>query len=64
MSHRFKLNQHVRMTLLAARDAHLFKGDLWEVVRLMPADQTGEPFYRVRCNGVERAAGEHSLQPA
>lgn len=64
MPHKFKLKQPVRMVRQGTIDARLFRGDVWEVVRLMPSDVTGEPAYRISANGVERAAREDELQPA
>jgi hypothetical protein len=63
MPHKFKLGQIVR---LQASFAALRSGsaDIYEVIRLMPADQSGEYSYRVKSAGAERAARESELRLA
>jgi hypothetical protein len=63
MSHKFKVGQRV------CRPRHGHPGDdgageVFEVLRLMPEDQTGEPSYRIRTQGGERAIRESDLVAA
>ena len=62
MAHKFKLRQRVRLTRSAyinnATDAGAY-----EVVRLMPEDQTGEPSYRIKSQMNERAVRESEIAP-
>lgn len=63
MSHKFKVGQRV------CRPQHGLPGDggageVFEVLRLMPEDQTGEPGYRIRTQGGERAVRESDLVAA
>ncbi|MCJ2073156.1 hypothetical protein MKK75_30970 [Methylobacterium sp. J-030] len=63
MSHKFKIGQRVcrpQLGLPGDRGA----GEVFEVLRLMPEDQTGEPSYRVRTQGGERAVRESDLVAA
>ena len=65
MSHKFKVGQRVRQFKIGYADAKSAMGDLFEVVRLMPEDRTGEPSYRVRSPAGERVMreGELTLAP-
>ncbi|MGU3664623.1 hypothetical protein ACLBX9_10605 [Methylobacterium sp. A49B] len=63
MSHKFKVGQRVcrpRTGLPEDKGA----GEVFEVLRLMPEDQTGEPSYRIRTQGGERAIREGDLVAA
>ncbi|MCJ2016390.1 MULTISPECIES: hypothetical protein [unclassified Methylobacterium] len=63
MSHKFKIGERVcrpRLGLPGDQGA----GEVFEVLRLMPADQTGEPSYRIRTQGGERAIRESDLVAA
>jgi hypothetical protein len=63
MSHKFKVGQRVcrpRIGLPGEKGA----GEVFEVLRLMPEDQTGEPSYRIRTQGGERAIRESDLVAA
>lgn len=62
MEHKFKLRQHVRLVRQGGGGAQ--RADVWEIVRLMPSDATGEPSYRILAHGVQRAAREADLQIA
>ncbi len=62
MSHRFKIRQMVRMNHPSTADARTVAGGVYEVVRLMPADQTGEVSYRIRSGTVERAVRESEIK--
>lgn len=60
MSHKFKVGQHVRQSLVGYRGKVPDSG-LFEVVRLMPEDRSGEPSYRVKSALGERAVREGEL---
>jgi hypothetical protein len=61
MSHKFEVRQRVRLSR-AAFVKGLSNGDgVYEVVRLLPADQTGEPSYRIKSSEGERAVLEHHI---
>ena len=62
MSHKFKVGQNVRQsgTTYTGNKGSVIDG-LFEVVRLMPDDQSGEPCYRIRSAACERAAREGEL---
>ena len=61
MSHKFKVGQHVRQSISGYVYAKSVAGGLFEVVRLMPDDRTGEPSYRVKSAAGERAVREGEL---
>ena len=63
MSHRYKLRQPVRLTWPGFADGRTGVSGTYEVVRLMPADQTGEVSYRIRESGgvAERAVRESEI---
>ncbi|MGU3543793.1 hypothetical protein [Methylobacterium sp. A52T] len=63
MSHKFKVGERV------CRPRPGIPGDtgeaeVFEILRLMPADQTGEPSYRIRTKTGERAIREGDLVAA
>jgi hypothetical protein len=62
MAHKFKLRQRVRLTKSAYINNTTDAG-AYEVVRLMPADQTGEPSYRIKSHMNERAVRESEIAP-
>ena len=64
MPHKFKVGQSVRQvgTTYAGNKTSVVDG-LFEVVRLMPDDRSGEPCYRIKSTGSERAAREGELTP-
>jgi hypothetical protein len=62
MTHKFKMNQMVRLNTPGFTDARTSSVGLYEVIRLMPADQTGEYSYRIKSTTSERAARESELQ--
>ncbi len=62
MSHKFKVRQMVRLVRSPVSDGRVPDGGLYEVVRLMPADQTGEVSYRIRSGGTERAVRESEIR--
>ncbi len=61
MSHKYKVHQIVRLRRLGFSDGRTDSGSTYEVIRLMPADQTGEPAYRIRSGTVERAVREGEI---
>lgn len=64
MPHKFKVGQRVKRTRPAFADDKAGFGDVSEIVRLMPADQTGEVSYRIRSGFAERAVREDEIIPA
>jgi hypothetical protein len=63
MSHKYELRQLVRMAHPNFSDAQS-KG-IYEVTRLMPADQSGELSYRIKSSGAaERAVREDQITAA
>lgn len=62
MSHKFKVRQNVRMTNQGYSDSRATGSSVYEVVRLMPADQTGELSYRIKSGTVERAVRESEIR--
>ena len=64
MAHKFKLRQRVRLTRQGFSDARSSGGGVYEVVRLLPADQTGVPAYRIKSADGERAVLESDIAPA
>jgi hypothetical protein len=61
LSHKFKVGQHVRQSNGGYVYAKSVDGDLFEIVRLLPEDRTGEPSYRVKSAAGERAMQEGDL---
>ncbi|SCY81855.1 hypothetical protein [Microvirga guangxiensis] len=64
MSHKFKIKQMVRMKQPGVSDARLNSANVYEIIRLMPADQTGELSYRIRSGALERAVRESEIRDA
>ncbi len=48
MTHKYKLNQLIRLSNPSAAKGHLDSTGIFEITRLMPADQTGQVSYRVK----------------
>lgn len=63
MSHKYKVRQIVRLRRPGFSDGRMDSGSTYEIVRLMPADQTGEPAYRIKSGAVERAVREGEISP-
>ena len=61
MPHKFKVRQMVRLEQPGFSDSRTGSASVYEVVRLMPADQTGELFYRIKSGVVERAVRESEI---
>lgn len=67
MAHKFKIGQRVRRARIGYAESKAAVGDICEVVRLMPSDETGEPAYRIRLSGPgtgERAVREDEIVAA
>ncbi|MXQ12199.1 hypothetical protein [Microvirga makkahensis] len=63
MSHKFKVRQMVRLKQPGFRDMQTNSTGVYEIVRLMPADQTGEVSYRIKSSGFgERAVRESEIK--
>lgn len=62
MSHKFKVRQMVRLKQPGFFDGQTGSASVYEVVRLMPADQTGEVSYRIKSGVIERAVRESEIQ--
>lgn len=63
MSHKFKVCQTVRLTGFRMPDPRS-GGEVYEVVRLLPEDQAGEPGYRIKAGSIERAVREFEIAAA
>jgi hypothetical protein len=62
MSHKFKVRQMVHLVRAPISDSRAAGGGTYEVVRLMPADQTGEVSYRIKSGATERAVRESEIK--
>jgi hypothetical protein len=62
MTHKFKVRQMVRLNHPGFSDSRAGAAPVYEVVRLMPPDQTGEPSYRIKSGMVERAVRESEIR--
>ena len=61
MSHKYHLHQLVRLARPGFSDSRASSSGVYEVTRLMPADQTGEVSYRIKSSGGERAVRESEI---
>jgi hypothetical protein len=61
MSHKYHLRQLVCLARFGFLDTRASASGLYEVTRLMPADQTGEVSYRIKSSGGERAVRESEI---
>jgi hypothetical protein len=62
MSHKYQVRQLVRLTRPGFSDNRASSSGIYEVTRLMPADQTGEFTYRIKSsNSGERAVRESEI---
>jgi len=62
MRHKFKIQQLVRLTGREFAKLRAGAGGTYEVIRLMPADETGELSYRIKSDGAgERAVRESEI---
>ena len=62
MSHKYQVRQMVRLGRAPMSDSRASGSGVYEVVRLMPADETGEVAYRVRSATTERAVRESEIR--
>jgi len=62
MSHKFGRRQMVRLTQLGFSDAQTSTAGVYEIVRSMLADQTGELSYRISSSVIERAVRESDIR--
>jgi hypothetical protein len=59
MSHKYQPGQLVRLSRVGYLKPGASAGDLYKIMRLMPADQSGEAAYRIKSTSAgERAVGE------
>ena len=62
MSHKFKVGQQVRQAQrYGSADRGSAVSSIYEIVRLMPEERSGEPAYRVKSTLGERAVLEGEL---
>jgi hypothetical protein len=62
MSHKYQVRQLVRLTRPGFSDSRASSNGIYEVTRLMPADQSGEVSYRIKSSGSgERAVRESEI---
>ena len=64
MTHKFKVRQMVRLAQPGFSDTRMNANNVYEVVRLMPADQTGEVSYRIKSGMTEKAVREGEIRSA
>jgi hypothetical protein len=62
MTHKYKIRQMVRLVRAPISDSRANGSGIYEVVRLMPADETGEVSYRVKSDMTERAVRESEIR--
>ncbi len=63
MTHKYKVRQLVRLMNPRASGGRESSAGVFEVTRLMPADQTGTPFYRIKSSSSgERAVSEWEIE--
>ncbi|MBQ0819595.1 hypothetical protein KBI52_05090 [Microvirga sp. HBU67558] len=61
MAHKFKVRELVRLNQPGFSDAQTTSAGVYEVLWLMPADQTGEVSYRIKAGSIERAVRESEI---
>ena len=61
MSHRYYLGQLVRLVRRGLSEPRASSSGVYEVTRLLPADQTGEVTYRIKSSAGERAVRESEI---
>ncbi|WP_047192509.1 hypothetical protein [Microvirga vignae] len=64
MSHKFRIRQMVRLKQSGFSNAQTSATTIYEVVRLMPADPSGEVSYRIKSGPFERAVRESEIRGA
>ncbi|RVU17093.1 hypothetical protein [Methylobacterium oryzihabitans] len=61
MQHKFKLHQQVQLVRPGVSDSQAVSAGIFEIVRLMPEDRSGEASYRIRSRMTERAVRESEI---
>ncbi|MBX9739150.1 MAG: hypothetical protein K2X62_03715 [Beijerinckiaceae bacterium] len=62
MPHKFKCSEMVLLNQLGFTSSKTSTATVYEVVRLMPADQYGEVSYRIKAGTIERAVRESEIR--
>jgi DNA polymerase III delta prime subunit len=62
MLHKYKIRQMVRLVRAPISDSRASGSGIYEVTRLMPADETGEVSYRIKSGATERAVRESEIR--
>ena len=62
MFHKYKIRQMVRLVRAPISDSRASGSGIYEVTRLMPADETGEVSYRIKSGMTERAVREYEIR--
>jgi hypothetical protein len=60
--HKYKIRQMVRLVRAPISDSRASGSGIYEVTRLMPADETGEVSYWIKSGVTERAARESEIR--
>ena len=60
--HKYKIRQMVRLVRAPISDSRASGSGIYEVTRLMPADETSEVSYRIRSGATKRAVREHEIR--
>jgi hypothetical protein len=60
--HKYKIRQMVRLVRAPISDSRATGSGIYEVTRLMPADETGEVSYRIKSGVTERAVRESEIR--
>jgi hypothetical protein len=61
MSHKYHIRQLVRLVRPSLAENRTNPNSIYEVTRLLPADETGEFSYRVKSGSSERAVRESEI---
>jgi len=62
VTHKYHVRQLVQLARAGFSDSRSTSSGLYEIVRLMPADQTGEVSYRIRQTGPAAGGGERAVR--
>jgi hypothetical protein len=62
MFHKYKIRQMVHLVRAPIADSRTSGSGIYEVIRLMPADETGEVSYRIKSGVTERAVREYEIR--
>jgi hypothetical protein len=62
MSYKYKIRQMVRLVRAPISDSRASGTGIYEVVRPMPTDETGEVSYRIKSGMTERAVRESEIR--